>query len=195
MYTRLRAALLALPLVLAAGSAQAEAGIADVSAWFNSWSTLSSPFVQVNDDGTTSKGMLYMKRPGKMRIDYEDQDAKLIVGAGSIAIYDGTRRSRPPEVYPLKRTPLWQILRPAVDLTKSSSVRRVTRAKGGLISVRVYDPKHPEAGELDLHFADRKGNAFLTGWTSYPQSGEVVKVRLTAPRIGVSLKNSLFSRH
>lgn len=195
MLRTLRSAMLAIPLTIAATTGHAQATLDDVSAWFNGWSTLTSPFTQTNADGTTSTGTLYMKRPGRLRIDYEDQDAMLIVGGGSVAIFEGRSRHSNPQVYQLHQTPLWQILRDDVDLGHSSAIRSAHRTKDGLVHVRVYDPKRPEAGELELQFADRDDNAFLVGWTSYPQSGEVVKVRLTAPVIGRNLPPSLFSRH
>jgi len=195
MLRTLRSALLAIPLTIAATTGNAQATLDDVSAWFNGWSTLTSPFTQTNDDGSTSTGTLYMKRPGRFRIDYEDQDAMLIVSGGSVTIFEGTLRHSQPQVYPLRQTPLWQILRDDVDLGHSSAIRSTHRTKDGLIHVRVYDPKRPEAGELELQFADRGDNAFLVGWISYPQSGEVVRVRLTAPIIGRDLPPSLFSRH
>jgi outer membrane lipoprotein-sorting protein len=186
--------MLAIPLSIAATTGHAQASLDDVSAWFNGWSTLTSLFRQTNNDGSTSTGMLYMKRPGRLRIDYDDQDSMLIVGGGSVAIFEGTGRRSQPQVYPLRQTPLWQILRSDVDLGHTSAIRSAHRTKDGLIHVRVYDPKRPEAGDLELQFADRDDNAFLVGWISYPQSGEVVKVRLTAPVIGRKLAASLFSR-
>ncbi|MBW3243739.1 outer membrane lipoprotein carrier protein LolA [Epibacterium sp. DP7N7-1] len=195
MLGTLRTAMLSISLVFAASSALAQATLDDVSAWFNGWSTLTSPFTQTNDDGSTSTGTLYMKRPGRLRIDYEDHDAMLLVSNGSIAVFDGSSKRSKPQIYPLRQTPLWQILRSDVDLGHTSAIRSARRTKDGLIHVRVYDPKRPDAGELELQFADRNDNAFLVGWISYPQSGEIVRVQLTAPIIGRNLPSSLFNQH
>jgi outer membrane lipoprotein-sorting protein len=62
---------LALALTLAAPASWAaeQLSLNEISRYLNGIKTASSPFTQVNDDGSLSTGTLYMHRPGRMRFE------------------------------------------------------------------------------------------------------------------------------
>lgn len=152
--------------------------------------TLEADFVQRNSDGSSSTGKMSVQRPGKMRMEYTGPNAPLvIVGSDQIAIYDGPR-DKTPEVYPLRKTPLWLVLRPDVNLTRGKGVRRAW-AQGGRYYVHTTDPNMPEAGEITFQFGGSP--LMLQGWESKSNSGERVTVALTHIRIGGSFRSSIFS--
>ena len=79
-------------------------------------------FTQINPDGSLGKGTFYLKRPGRMRFEYEGRDAALVVaGQGNLVVFD-RRSNAGPQQYPLRRTPLHIILKKHVNLGKSGMV-------------------------------------------------------------------------
>ena len=164
--------------------------LAEVSNRLREIRTMEADFVQLNADGSRSKGTISVHRPGRMRMDYAGKNAPLlIVGGGSISIYDGPKR-KTPEVYPLQKTPLWLILRPDVDLRSGKGVRRAW-TEGRHTYVHTYDPALPEAGQITFQFSGSP--MMLDGWVSQTQAGEKVSVALLNPRFGMDLRPSLFS--
>lgn len=163
--------------------------LARISNLLNRTETLEAPFTQYNADGSVSSGTLYMKRPGRLRMEYsQSTDPLIIVGANSVNIYDGERDKRP-EVYPLKRTPLWHLLKPHVNLTTREGITR-TWTQDGYFWMTAFDTDTPEAGTV--HFYFNPDNLELQGWWSSTEEGPV-HVKLGQLRSGGSYSSFLFS--
>jgi len=63
-----------------------------------------------------STGQIYIKRPGRIRFEYNAPDNSLMIaGGGQVAIFDPRSNTRP-DRYPLNQTPLSIILERNVDL-------------------------------------------------------------------------------
>ena len=61
-----------------------------ISAYLNGIATAKTDFTQVNDDGSLSTGTLYLKRPGRVRFEYNPPEKLLVMaGGGQVAIFDG----------------------------------------------------------------------------------------------------------
>ena len=71
----------------------------EISNFLNDLKTASGDFTQINDDGTISVGKIFIKRPGRMRFEYDD--ALVLASNGSIKIYD-KKSNQPPESYALR---------------------------------------------------------------------------------------------
>ena len=67
----------------AAGGAHAQAGVPEVEKYFNSIRTLQARFVQSNPNGSVVQGTLYLRRPGRMRFEYDAPSQLKIVADGS----------------------------------------------------------------------------------------------------------------
>lgn len=150
--THLATLLATLALALAAPPAQAEKiPLEALSAYLNGLGAAKSGFVQVNADGSSTTGMLYLQRPGRMRFEYAPPDANLVLAsAGQVAIFDA-KSNEPPEQYPLARTPLNLVLGRDIDLENAGMVAEHTE-EDGATRLRAQDPKHPEYGAIDLYF-------------------------------------------
>lgn len=72
---------LAIALTLAAPASWAaeKLSLNEISRYLNGISTASSPFTQINDDGSLSTGKLYMHRPGRMRFEYDGKGGGTVV--------------------------------------------------------------------------------------------------------------------
>lgn len=142
-------------LLSAANPALADkASLEAISQYLNGIQTARSPFTQVNDDGTLSTGTLYIKRPGRMRFEYDPPEDLLVMAGGSqVGIFDGKSNVKNAERYPLAQTPLSIILERNVDLGRRDMV--VGHEYDGTATIVVaQDPEHPEYGNIALKFTD-----------------------------------------
>ncbi|MDJ0638579.1 MAG: outer membrane lipoprotein carrier protein LolA [Paracoccaceae bacterium] len=124
----------------------------DLSRYLNGIKLATSDFTQVNDDGTLSTGTFYIKRPGRMRFEYNPPEKLLVMaGGGQVGIFDGKSNVQKAERYPLRRTPLNLILERNVNLARRNMV--VGHSFDGTATVvTAQDPEHPEYGNIQLKF-------------------------------------------
>ncbi|SFL17440.1 Outer membrane lipoprotein-sorting protein [Shimia haliotis] len=181
------------PAVLAAlvaVPAQAEQiSLNALSEYLNGMSTVQADFTQISDDGSVQTGTLYIKRPGKMRFEYNPPEKALVLTSNnSVAIFDG-RSNQPPEVYPLKRTPLSIILAKDVNLGQANMV--VGHDFDGTATiVTAQDPENPEIGNIQLKFTAEPVE--LRQWVINDSAGGQTTVILGDTKADVPLRNRIF---
>jgi len=140
--TRLVFALFAMLLSALPLGAQAQSSQADllrISNYLNGLETMTGDFVQIGPDGNLSEGTFSMRRPGRLRFEFDPPNRALIVADGTwvgvcdvqIGVYDR---------FPLSRTPLDLLLRNRVDLRDENAVQSIERESGQL-RVRAIDPE------------------------------------------------------
>lgn len=178
---------LGLASVLPATAEQLSLGA--ISKYLNAMKTAKGDFTQINDDGSISTGTIYIKRPGKVRFEYNAPDSGIVIaGSNTVVIYD-KKSNQPAETYPLSKTPLSIILAANVNLGQA---RMVTGHSydGTATTVRAQDPQHPEYGNIELKFTDNPIE--LRQWIINNGNGDQTTVVLGDMQTGVSLSNSLF---
>lgn len=182
-------ALGATTLASSAALAAEKLSLNEISAYLNSFASAKAEFTQVNDDGSVSKGDLYLRRPGKVRFEYANNGGLVLAEAGTVAIMD-PKSNQPPETYPLNRTPLSIILARTVNLGQANMV--VGHDFDGISTiVRAHDPKAPENGSIELMFTDNPVQ--LRKWVIHGSAGEETTVILGKMETGMSFPSSLFS--
>lgn len=188
----LRTALLApiAALMLTVPAHAEKIGIAELNRYLNSLGTVETPFTQVNSDGSISTGHLYIKRPGRVRFEYDPPDRSLVMaGGGQVAIFDA-KSNQPPEQYPLSRTPLSLILGENIDLGRAKMV--VGHAEEDTATkLTLQDPEHPDYGRIDLVFTANPVE--LRQWVITDDLGGQTTVILGEMKKGGDLPASLFS--
>lgn len=177
-------------LVLTVPAHAEKIGLDALNRYLNGLTTLQSPFTQVNADGTISTGMLYIKRPGRVRFEYDPPDQSLVLaGGGQVAIFDA-KSNQPPEQYPLSRTPLGLILEANVDLARARMVVGHVEADA-TTRLAVQDPAHPDYGTIELVFTPNPVE--LRQWVITDDLGSQTTVILGEMKKGGDLPPSLFS--
>ena len=192
MFRAVVAPLIVMMSVTVSGPLAAKEVALDVlSAYLNSLTTVEASFVQVNADGSKSRGKIYIQRPGRARFEYSAPDKNLVIAAGGQVIIFDARSNEPPEQYPLARTPLNLILAQRVDL---GSARMVVghREVGDVTVVKAQDPKHPEYGTIDLIFSENP--VALKQWIITDDIGNQTSVTLGDLVVGQKYGASLFSK-
>lgn len=172
------------------GAAAQQLPLGTISSYLNQLQTATGAFTQINDDGTISTGTIYIKRPGRVRFEYNPPETSLVVaGSGTVAIYD-KKSNQGAEKYPLSRTPLSIILASNVNLGQA---RMVTNHSydGTATIVTAQDPENPEYGNIQLKFT---GNPVeLRQWVINDSSGSQTTVVLGDLSKGGNLSNRLFN--
>jgi outer membrane lipoprotein-sorting protein len=171
-------------------SAAQEVSLNAISTYLNQLQTATAEFTQVNDDGSIATGKLFIKRPGRVRFEYNPPESSLVLAGGStVAIFDG-KSNQPPEQYPLKRTPLNLILESNVDLARRNMVVGHT-SDGTKTVVTAQDPENPDYGTIQLVFT--ASPVELRQWIITDGTGAQTTVILGELTKGGDLPSSMFN--
>ncbi|MFY9318245.1 LolA family protein [Lentibacter algarum] len=178
-----------LALALAAPAAAEKLSLNALSQYLNAMKTAKGAFTQINDDGTISTGTIYIKRPGKIRFEYNPPEETLVLAsANTVAIFD-PKTNQGPESYPLAKTPLSIILARTVDLASANMVTGHS-FDGTATVITAQDPAHPEYGNIQLKFTGSPVE--LRQWIINDDSGSSTTVVLGELAKGGALPNALF---
>lgn len=181
----------ALVAAMAPGIAMAQSDgrdLARVSAYLNSIGTMKGTFTQIDPDGVLSEGRFYLRRPGRIRFEYEEPNPALVVADGFWVGVTDTRLNSL-DRYPLSETPLAILLAERVDLANDSTVRGITRSAGQM-RVEAHDPDNPDLGSITMVFGQNPLE--LRQWIVIDETGSVTTVSLGEIQSNVTLDNRLF---
>ena len=183
--------LIAAAVVCGAGAASAqELSLRQISNYFNTMTTAQGGFQQFNADGTIDTGDIYIRRPGRIRFEYDPPSEALVMASGGqLAIFD-PRSNTGPDRYPVNQTPLSVILRQNVDLRGDDMVTGVSY-DGVATRVRAQDPDHPEYGSIELVFTANP--VALRQWIVRDEFGTETTVVLEDLQLGGTVRNILFN--
>lgn len=183
-------AALALP-ALAPGLANAQPNPADltrISNYLNGITTMQGTFVQVGPDGDLSEGKFYMRRPGRIRFEYNPPNPTLIVADGFwVAVIDTIDNKF--DRFPLSETPLDLLLRSRVNLRNEKAVKSIERSAGQL-RVKAVDPDAPGQGSITMIFTNNPLE--LIQWIVVDGQGLSTTVALSKTKRNVKLDPKLF---
>ncbi|MEO0486494.1 MAG: outer membrane lipoprotein carrier protein LolA [Pseudomonadota bacterium] len=191
MSTTRRHVLAGLAAATLAGPALASDAVTldDINAYLNGLTTAEGRFTQVDADGVTSTGQIWIKRPGRMRFNYDPPvEAMVIAGGGALAVFDP--RSDTPSRYPLRQTPLWLLLERNVDLAGSETLAGFVSDESSA-TLRAQDPDYAEYGFIDLTFAGSP--LALRQWVIHDGAGGQTTVTLDTLETGGRVPNRLFN--
>ncbi|KAA2313387.1 outer membrane lipoprotein carrier protein LolA [Pseudooceanicola sediminis] len=175
-------------IAMALPATAAPISLSAISKYLNGMTTAEAKFTQIAGDNSVSTGTLYIKRPGRMRFEYDPPEAtRVIASAGAVKIFDPKTEST--ETYPLSRTPLSIILDSNVDLGRANMVTD-HREQGPSTVVRAQDPEHPEYGFIEMVFTDNPVE--LRQWVVHDDSGSQTTIALGELRTGMNLSTTLF---
>lgn len=190
MNIRPLAAVAALTLTLPATAQQGT--LAQVQQHLRAAQTMTASFAQTDRAGKTLNGTLTLKKPGKIRFQYEKGVPLLIVGDGSslwFIDYSVKQVSR----WPVKNSPLGVLLDPDRDISRYAKV--VPTGNPDVVSIEAHDPKRPEYGRLTMVFARNAaapGGLMLQGWVALDSQNNRTTVRLTNQRFNAPVSDGAF---
>lgn len=192
-----RSLLIGLGAVAAAGFAAmppvaAQTGnpqVAEVERYFNGIRTLQARFVQSNPGGTVVQGTLSVRRPGRMRFEYDPPSQLKIVADGSqVTMWDIANRDF--GQWPIGWTAASFLVREPLILQGGDlAVEKVERADG-MLQLTMSQAKKPQEGKVIVRLSENP--MVLRGWTIIDNRNQRVDVSLNGLQTGLQLADSLF---
>ena len=189
------AAAIAVPAALFVPSQPVEAAAGDLDkavAALRGISTMRADFTQTDRSGKSISGVLTLKRPGKIRFQYEKGVPFVVVSNGK-SLYLVDYEVKQVERWPISNSPLGALLDPNRDVKRYGKL--VPTGNPNVISVEVRDPKRPEFGVITLIFnrdAKAPGGYALTNWVALDAQNNRTTVRLRNQRYGMAVAENTF---
>ena len=181
------------PILLVAAPAFAQnADLAAVQAHLRAVTTMTADFVQTDRSGKTLGGQVSIKRPGKIRFQYQKGVPILIVADGRSLWFIDYQVAQV-QRWPIGNSPLAALLDPSRDLTKFARV--IPMADPRIVFVEARDPRRPEYGTLTLAFAREDGapgGLRLQGWIALDGQNNRTSVRLSNQRFNAPVGDEAF---
>lgn len=154
--------------------------------------TLKADFVQTDRSGQSVRGALTLKRPGRIRFQYEKSANMLIVGDGkALTFVDYSVRQV--QRWPISNSPLGALLDPKRDVAKYGKV--LSTGNPNVTSIEVRDRTHPEYGVITLIFQRKPsapGGLELTYWVALDSQNKRTTIALSNQRYGVPVTDNDF---
>jgi outer membrane lipoprotein-sorting protein len=169
--------------------AQGQVGVPEIEKYFNSIRTLKARFVQTNPNGSIIQGTFYVRRPGRLRFEYDPPSQLKIVADGfQVTMWDPTTKDF--GQWPIGWTAVSFLVKDPMSLSGDLRVEKLERVNG-LIEATMSQTKKPKDGKVIVRFSENP----LTwrGWTIIDSRGQQVSVALTDMQTGMQLADSLFS--
>lgn len=166
--------------------------------YFNGFTTLQSPFIQINPDGSTAEGHLYLKRTPtsqftKMRFEYQPPTPYLMLSNGDFLIYVDKELQEISHL-PLDESPMGFLLQPQVNLrtlqNESLRINSLT-VDSQFLQLNISNRQASDVESVDLIF--NRTPLYLRQWriNAGTVSGSI-RVSLLSPLTGGYLDDSLF---
>ena len=182
-----------IPYAVSAQSVKTSAQkLTEISNHLKAVKTMRANFVQTNRLGQRVNGTMIMRRPGKVRFEYKNDQSLLIVADGNslnMIDYEVNQVQR----WPIKNTPLSALLDSNKDLTRFGKI--IPTQNENVISVEVRDPKRPEYGVITMFF-NRKAGApaglNLVGWVALDSKNNRTTIQLDNVKFNAAVSDSAF---
>jgi outer membrane lipoprotein-sorting protein len=183
------AALLA-PSMVAAQSQQSDLTSAVTA--LRAISTMRADFVQADPRGNRVRGVLTLKRPGRIRFQYEKGVPMLIVSDGNALTFIDYQVKQV-QRWPIKNSPLGALLDPNRDVMQYGKL--MASGNPQVVSIEVRDRKHPEYGVITMVFirkAGAPGGLELASWATLDAQNTRTIVTLTNQQYGMAVSDNTF---
>jgi outer membrane lipoprotein-sorting protein len=186
-------ALAPVAMVALAVPAQAQTGdLARVQTHLAAVQSMTADFIQTDSKNHVVRGTLQLKRPGRIRFQYEGNDILLVGNGSRLTFLDyevGQKNS-----WDLNKTPLGILLSAKPDINRIARI--IPQKDDRLLLVRARDARRPEFGTLLLAFVrtpSAPGGLLLEGWTAIDAQNKKTTIKLDNQRYNVAVPESAFT--
>jgi len=182
--------LFAAPALVAAAPAADE--LAQVQQHLASVTSMTAGFSQTDRNNRVLTGTMTLKRPGKIRFQYEKGVPQLIVADGR-SLYFIDYQVRQVDRWPIGNSPLAVLLNPKRDITKFAKLNSTSDPR--VVSIEVHDPAHPEYGRITMIFqknAAGPAGLMLQGWVALDSQNNRTTIRLSNQKLNAGVSDGAF---
>lgn len=184
-------ALLALPALAQPRfqpSPDQQAQLSRIEQYLDGVRSLKAQFLQVAPNGSISRGIVWLERPGRMRFQYDPPAPFLLVAGHGLLVFHDSELNQTSNI-PLSRTPLGILLADHVRLSGDVTVTGMQQLPGQ-VQVTLVRTASPGDGSLTLVFTDNP--LTLRQWTVIDAQRQETRVTLYNAELGVTMKPDLF---
>jgi len=184
----LSAAVLSLLATLPVHAQQGGIGVPQIEQYFNGIRSLKARFVQSNPNGSVVQGTLYVRRPGRMRFEYDAPSQLKIVADGyQVTMWDNATRDF--GQWPIGWTAASFLVKDPLVLSGDLQVEKLERVNG-MLEATMSQARKPQEGKVIVRLGENP--LLLRGWTIVDNRGNRVTVSLSDMQTGLQLADSLF---
>ena len=156
--------------------------------YFNTIHSIRAGFFQTSSEGGSAEGIFYLRRPGRLRVEYLPPTPVLIVGDGIFLHFHDTELGQVSD-WPIFDTPLGAISDDEVRFNEDLVVTGFKRRSGAL-AITLVKRVDPGLGSLTLYFSEAPME--LKRWKVVDAQGLVTTVALFNIETNVDLDAKLF---
>lgn len=167
----------------------ADATVQKVETYLNGITTMQAHFAQANIDGSVHGGTFYLKRPGRLRFQYDAPKGDYIVADG-LLIHYWDNDSKDYSNAPIGSTLADFLLRKNIKLTGELKVTDIMRPTDNKLVLTLVQVENPDAGDLKLMF--RENPLQLQKWRVSEANGQMTEVTLTDIQTSLRVDPKLF---
>ena len=154
---------------------ESNADVLNIERYLNSIQTLKAEIIQISSTGEVETGIIFIKKPGQMRFEYDPPSNHLVIASGLLLVIIDKKSNGEPQKYLTSQTPIGYLLNERVNLDNNPALKAVS-VKSDEIRIKLSDDKKPRSGQLELVFAKQPIN--LKEWIITSYSGEETRVLL-----------------
>ena len=154
---------------------ESNADIFNIERYLNSIHTLEAEIIQISSTGEVETGIIFIKKPGQMRFEYDPPSNHLVIASGLLLVIIDKKSNGEPQRYLTSQTPIGYLLNERVNLANNPALNGVA-IKSDEIRIKLSDDKKPRSGQLELVFTKQPIN--LKEWIITSYSGEETRVLL-----------------
>ena len=155
----------------------------------NSSKTVKARFLQVSSNGEYAEGQIFIQRPGRLRLIYDDPNSLLVIADGKHISFIDRKIDTATTLY-LSMTPADLMLRESIGFFGNDVIVTSVTQTPGVFRVGLLNTNEPDAGSIELVFSDRPIE--LRKWTVTDAQGVKTTVSLLGPTFGIPLSPKLF---
>ncbi len=156
--------------------------------YFNSIKSLRADFIQISSEGGSAEGIFYLRRPGRLRVEYLPPTPVLIVGDGLFLHFHDTELGQVSD-WPIFDTPFGALSSDEVIFNDDLIVTDFLRRSGAL-AITLVKREDPGLGSLTLYFTEAPME--LKQWKVIDAQGLITTVALFNVEINIDLDARLF---
>ena len=171
--------------------AQAADAVTAAEDWFAKLTTMQADFTQISSDGSAAEGTLYLRRPHRMKIEYDGDDALILITTPVWLHVDQPAQKRVTS-YPISETALSLILKEKVVL-RADDFQTSANVADGIATIYLSKESGEAAGDLVLEFSLQPFQ--LRKWTVRDSVGVTTSVTLQNMKFGLKFRNELFRQN
>jgi len=156
--------------------------------YLNDIDSMRARFLQIAPDGGIAQGMFYMRRPGRLRVEYEPPVPILIIGDGFWLHYHDKELGQIND-WPIFDTPIGSLSRDTIRFNEDLVVTGFAR-RSGVLAITLVQRSDPGLGDLTLVF--QESPMILRQWRVLDAQGLATTISLHELETNVSLSAKLF---